>query len=140
MVSTDRLLAKVMYDGSPQTYGTYIQLKNLLVDTNGGLTTVNHQEFADFQDRQFSRQKVLSLLKNRGIEITTINGNIVEKTGLMALAGTLKEIDAGTIAEGSKVLCCLIGGMSDADGRTLPEYRINHLDSEIEDCIKAVFR
>jgi hypothetical protein len=60
--------------------------------------------------------------------ITLAGGEVVEKTGLMALAGAVKEIDAGTISPGERVLCCLTSGISDADGKAVPERVIESLD------------
>ena len=61
-------------------------------------------------------------------------GEIVEKTGLISLAGTFQQIDRGHIAKGSKVLCCLTSGMSTTDGRLEPTYAISgtaNLENEI---------
>ena len=126
--SMKKLLTRVMYDAKPQTYGTYEDLKNILVSTGGDLTTVNHQEFTEFLGQDFDRKSILDLLKDHGIEIMLNNGEVVEKTGLIALAGTLKEINRGKIAKGSKVLCCLTSGISEADGKAKPELRITRLD------------
>lgn len=139
MASRGPLLTKVMYDVKPQTYGTYQELRGLLLDTNGDLTTVNHSEFFDFMEQIFDGKTVLDLLQNRGIEITMKDGEIVEKTGLIALAGTLKEIDTGNIVTGSKVLCCLTSGVSDADGFSKPEYRIEDVDRATKEYSKLVF-
>jgi threonine synthase len=130
--SMKELLTRVMYDVKPQTYGTYKDLKNILVRTGGDLTTVNHQEFTDFLEDEFDGKSILNLLKDHGIEITLNNGEVVEKTGLIALEGTLKEIDKGRIAKGSKVLCCLTSGISEADGKAKPELRILTSDNLTE--------
>jgi len=127
--SIKELLARVMYDVKPQTYGTYKDLENILVTTEGDLTTVNHQEFTGFLENTFDGKSILDLLKDRGIEITLNNGEVVEKTGLVALVGTVKEIDKGKIAKGSKVLCCLTSGISEADGKAKPKLRILTSDS-----------
>ena len=47
--------------------------------------------------------------------------------GLIALAGTMMAIDEGKISEGSKVLCALTSGISEADGKAEPEMRITTL-------------
>jgi threonine synthase len=128
MNSTNKLLTKVMYDRHPQTYGTFEEFRNILSATGGDLTTVNHQEFTDFLEDDFDGESILDLLKDHGIEITLNNGEVVEKTGLIALAGTLKEIDKGRIVKGSKVLCCLTSGISEADGKAKPEFKIANSD------------
>jgi threonine synthase len=136
MNSTNKLLTKVMYDRHPQTYGTFEEFRNILSATGGDLTTVNQQEFTDFLKDEFDGKTILNFLKDHGIEITLNNGEVVEKTGLIALAGALKEIDNGMIAKGSKVLCCLTSGISEADGKAKPEITISSL-GEIS---KGLFR
>lgn len=136
ITSTSILLSKVMYDMQPQTYGTYEDLKNILMATGGDLTTVNHQEFTRFLEETYDGKNILDLLKEQGIDITVRGGEVIEKTGLISLAGTLKEIDRGRIAKGSKVLCCLTSGISEADGKAKPEITISSL-GEIS---KGLFR
>ena len=126
--STNRLLARVMYDNHPQTYGTFEEFRNILSATGGDLTTVNHQEFTRFLEETYAGKNILDLLKEHGIDITVRGGEVIEKTGLISLAGTLKEIDRGRIAKGSKVLCCLTSGISEADGKAKPELRISSSD------------
>ena len=130
--STNKLLAKVMYDSHPQTYGTFEEFRNILSATGGDLTTINHQEFTGFLEETYDGKNILDLLKEQGIEITVRKGEVIEKTGLISLAGTLKEIDKGKIAKGSKVLSCLTSGISEADGKAKPELRISKLDDLTE--------
>jgi len=137
--STRQLLTRVMYDVKPHTYGTYKDLRKLLVDIRGDLTTINHTEFSDFLERKFEEKSVLHLLRHNGVEITVRDGDVLEKAGLIALAGTLKEIENGLIKEGSRVLCCLTGGMSDANGRSEPEYRMDDVDRATKEYSKIVF-
>jgi hypothetical protein len=122
--STSQLLTKAMYDFAPHTYGTYQDLKDLLVASRGDLTTINHREFSDLLERDFDGKGILQLLSDHGIKI---GREVVEKTGLMAVAGTLKEIDHATIPRGSKILCCLTSGISSADVLAKPERRISSL-------------
>ena len=126
--STKRLLTRVMYDFKPHTYGAYEDLTELLNTFNGDLATINLSEFDRCLDERFDGKGVLELLEENGIEITVHGGEIVEKTGLIALAGTLKEIDSGKIVKGERVLCALTSGISDADGKAAPEQRIATLD------------
>jgi hypothetical protein len=137
--STGQLLTRVMYDVKPHTYGTYKDLTDILMSANGDLTSINHSEFAELLECEFDGKGILDMLKVNGIEITVCDGEVVEKTGLIALAGTFKEIDNGTIAKGSKVLCCLTSGISETDGKTKPEFRIPSLDSMIKDYSGMVF-
>ncbi|MEO2031401.1 MAG: pyridoxal-phosphate dependent enzyme, partial [Planctomycetaceae bacterium] len=103
--STRHILTKVMYDVRPHTYGTYQDLCGLLSDTKGDLTTVNHGEFAELLRKRFDGESILDICEKCGVGISRTAGDIVDKTGMIALAGTLKEIERGTIARGSKVLC-----------------------------------
>jgi len=131
--STERLLTRVMYDTQPHSYGSFDELVGILNDTKGDLTTVDHPEFYGLLERDFNGKSILQLLNDNGIEITVSDGEVVEKTGLISLAGTLKEIDNGNIVRGSKVLCCLTSGITRADGRAEPEYEIKSL-ADIENC------
>ncbi len=136
--STNRLLTRVMYDSHPQTYGTFAEVRNILSATGGGLTTVNHREFNGFLVETYDGKNILDLLKDKGIEITLRGGEVIEKTGLISLAGTLKEIDRGRIAKGRKVLCCLTSGISEADGKARPELRISSSDDLTETLNKII--
>jgi hypothetical protein len=69
-----------------------------------------------------------------GVRIGTRNGEVVEKTGLIALAGTVKGIANGTIARGSKVLCCLTSGTRAGDGKARPDYVVSSLERVAQDC------
>jgi len=125
---TRPLLTKVMYDGKPETYGTYQHLRSILISTRGDLATVSHKEFTDFLKRDLGGKNILDRLREHGIDITLNSGEVVEKTGMIALAGTLKEIDQGNIAKGDRVLCVLTSGISEADGRAKPELSISSSD------------
>jgi threonine synthase len=126
--STHQLLSRVMYDVRPHSYGTVEALKAILTGTNGNLTTINGSEFGGFLRQDFAGRGVLDRLADNRVAITLAGGEVVEKTGLMALAGAVKEIDAGTISTGERVLCCLTSGISDADGKAVPERVIESLD------------
>lgn len=123
----EELLSRVMYDVKPQTHNTYADLENILASSSGELTTVNAQEFNAFMERRFSGRTILDLLEENELCITRCNGDIREKTGLMALAGLFKEIDAEHILPGSRVLCSLSGGASKADGKAQADYQVSSL-------------
>jgi len=135
----DKLLTKVMYDVAPYTYGTYDDLKGVLTSTRGDLSTVNHSEFFDLFKHDFGGKGVLDLLDENGVRIRERDGEVIEKTGLIALAGTLKEIDNKKIAGGSKVLCCLTSGTRAGDGRARPEYRVSSLENVVRDCHRMIY-
>ena len=135
ITSTQHMLTKVMYDVRPQSYGTYEGLRQILDDTGGDLATVNHDEFAGLLDMRFGGDSVFDLFRERGVRISTTGGDVIDKTGLISLAGTLKAIGCGTIARGGKVLCSLTSAESEADGRARPEFRIDGTEAEIEQSI-----
>jgi len=120
----ERLLTRIMYDDSPDTHKTYRDLRELLLLTRGELLTVNEEEFDSCLHPSAAYGPILELLRSFGIGITLRSGQVIEKTGLIALAGTLKAIEAGIIQAGSRVLCCLTSGVSEADGRAQPELVI----------------
>jgi len=132
--STSNLLTPVMYDVKPHTYGTYRDLLGVLEETKGGLATISRAEFANFLDREFDGMDIRGLLKEQGVEM----GELREKTGLIALAGTLKEIDAGTIRKGSRVLWCLTSGVSRADGGAKAEFNISGLQNILKNYGKQI--
>jgi hypothetical protein len=130
----NRLLTKVMYDVAPYTYGTYEDLRAVLLATRGDLATVNHAEFFDLLDQDFDGRGILDMLDAAGFRIRQTDGEIVDKTGLIALAGTLKEIRSGRIGKGSRVLCCLTSGAARVDGKAEPAYRVSRLEDLLTDC------
>ena len=130
--STSRLLTRVMYDSKPHTYRTYQDLKELLELTGGDLDTIDHREFDSLLEFRVKKKSIIDLLNENGIKVSVLNGSIVEKTGLIAVAGTLKAIDAGRIASGSRVLCSLTSAFSLADGKAVPERVINSIDAALE--------
>jgi hypothetical protein len=126
---TEPLLANVMYDTKPYSYGTYDDLRETLVRTGGDIVTVNHAQFAELLERDFDGQSILARLADVGIEITIQDGQVLEKAGMLCLAGTLDQIDRGRIESGCKILWCLTGGMSEGNGQAKPDYRISDLES-----------
>jgi hypothetical protein len=119
--SSGRLLTRVMYDSSPQSYGTVDALRGVLDDTGGDLTLVDSADFRGLLEEDFDGAGILSVLGKAGVNIFVRDGEIVETTGLLALTGTLKEIDAGRITAGSRVLVCLTSGTGRPDGAVVPE-------------------
>ena len=129
VASTAALLSPVMYDAHPGTYGTYDALANLLDRTGGHITTIDHAEF----DRAFGEhdggRHVMSRLAEQGFAVGRRDGRIIDKTGLMAIAGTLKQIDAGMIPHGSRVLCAMTSGAGTADGLARPDLTVSDPDA-----------
>ena len=136
--SAEELLTRVMYDVMPRSYGTLGRLNHLLTETGGDLATINHDEYRNFMAQRFDGRGILELLLERGIEITTNDKGVLEKTGLLALAGTIKAIDQGRIPKGKRVLCCLTSGVSKADGKAEPEHSINRLNPDLKEYISTL--
>jgi threonine synthase len=120
--STAGLLSRVMYDAAPQTYGTYPDLEKVLRASRGELITVNHAEFARLRDARFAGCGVHELLRRQGVDVE-YNG-AGDPTGLIALAGLLKQIDAGEIPPGSRALWCLTAGARPPGAAPQPHRRI----------------
>jgi len=121
--TTKELLIPIMYDNKPYTYGSYDLLSKLLRKTKGELITINKKEFNIFLNNKFG-SKIFDQMKKNKIEITMIDDEIVEKTGLVSLFGILKAIDMGLIKKDEKVLCAFTGGVSQVDGKAIPEFKI----------------
>ena len=130
--STGQLLTRVMYDAKPHTYATYKDLREVLKLTNGDLDTIDHGEFYRMLEYQFDGSSIIEVLAKNNINVTMLNGSVVEKTGLIAVAGTLKAIDTGRISAGSRVLCNLTSAYSLTDGAAVPERRINSIEEALE--------
>lgn len=125
VASTAGLLARVMYDGEPGTYGTLDPLRGILGETRGDLTTVDAEDFRRGMTTALAGRTVLEHLAERGIHVTLRGGEVLEKAGLMALVGTLREIEAGRLAGGSRVLVCLTGGTATPRGRVAAVRWVN---------------
>jgi len=110
LASTAGLLAKVMYDGQPRTYGTFDELRRILLATGGDLTTVDLHDFREWLAVDIAGKTALEHLAEHGVHIAQSEGDVADKTGLMGLVGTLREIAAGRMAAGERVLVCLTGG------------------------------
>lgn len=116
--STRDLLARVMYDGDPGTYGTFGELREVLTGSGGSLATVDGGEFERAIGTRIEGQPVLERLAAHDVRIAIRDdGGVLDKTGLLGLAGTLRAIDAGQIAAGSSALVCLTGGTARPRGR-----------------------
>jgi len=135
----EKLLSKVMYDVAPYTYGTYEDLKGVLTSSRGDLTKVGHSEFLELLGCDFDGKSILDLLREKGVDIFETGGEVLEKTGLIALAGTFKGITNNEIARGSKVLCCLSSGTYEVDGKAQPEYRVTSVEHLVQDCQRMIY-
>lgn len=121
------LVVSVMYDEKPQTHGTFAALERVLVSSGGSMTTVEASELDKFLSRRFDGRTPLQLLHDNGVLVAMRNGEVVEKAGLLALAGVVKAIDAGVVAAGSRVLCSLTGAAGGGGDNAVPEHVIDSL-------------
>jgi threonine synthase len=124
--STSQLLTRVMYDSEPHTYGTFEKLDRLLTETGGHLDIIDHDEFFGTLNSQIAGQSLIEHLENSGIQIGLRDGEVIEKTGLISLIGTLKQIDRGRVAPGARVLVCFTGGTACPDGLAVPDVQISN--------------
>jgi threonine synthase len=122
--STSDLLATVMYDRRPQTYGTFDELAAILKRHGGDVDVVGHAQFFDRLARPSEGRTLLEHLAAAGIDIATRDGDVIEKVGMLALVGALARIERGLVPRGSRVLVCLTGGSARPDGLAVPERRI----------------
>ena len=118
------LLAKVMYDREPQTYGTADEFHTILRTTGGNLETIDQEEFARALTCHVGGPDLLHGLRANGVEIATVDGEVLEKTGLLGLAGVFKCVDSGRIQPGTRVLVCLTGGTAQPRRPATPEASI----------------
>jgi hypothetical protein len=123
------LLTRVMYDSHPQTYGTVEELRGILDETEGDLTLVDSGDFAGLLKAEFGGAGILDLLAARGVDIFVRDGEIVETTGLLALTGALKEIAAGRVPAGSRMMVCLTSGTGRPDGKVVPDMWVEECEA-----------
>lgn len=102
---------------------TYPELYRTLQTWGGGALAVNQSEFERLAP------DFLACVERAGLEFTRVNGQIVERAGLLAGTGALKGIAEGHIPPGATVLCALTGGAGPAPSRpAVPEHRISLAD------------
>jgi threonine synthase len=128
--STTALLAPVMYDGAPRTYGTFDDLEALLHRNGGDLTTIDRAAFERWLSLDVEGRSPVEHLASARINIAARDGDIVEKAGLMGLAAAFREIAAGRFAAGSRLLVSITGGTAQPHGDVTPERVI----ASGEDC------
>ncbi|MBF0098271.1 MAG: pyridoxal-phosphate dependent enzyme [Magnetococcales bacterium] len=133
----ESLLVPVMYDAHPQTHGTFQELADLLSLARGTLTIIDNSEFDQFLNRKFSGKTPQQWLADHNLIIWQNREKPLEKAGLLAMAGLIKEIDQGTISAGSRVLCSITGGSRQIFNSAIPDYLIDHI-SQVERMYSSV--
>lgn len=133
--TTGHLLSRVMYDSAPQSYGTFDAMKALLQLSNGRIITIDPQEYAHYARMEFAQKDIIRLLRDNTLRIHFAGTEVLEKTGLLAFFGTIKEIENGTIKPGEKVVCSITGGVKSNDRMVSSDYVI-HEKEPVEQQIK----
>ncbi len=123
--ASGELLDPALYNTNPA--GSYPLLQRHLLEYGGELRPLSREGY----ERHLPL--VRRELANSGIRLKTrqMDGReeIMEKAGIMALAGTLAAIDEGTIRKGETVLSFFTGGAGDFSGREgVPECLIKQED------------
>jgi hypothetical protein len=72
---------------------------------------------------------VLAALREQGIDIAALNGEVIEKTGMITLAGVFKAIRDGQIAGGCRVLACITSGVRRSATAAVPSWQLTDIDS-----------
>lgn len=126
------LLVPSLYNTDPEV--SYPMLYRQMLDYGGDLCSVNKEEYEKYLFLLVEGLAENNILLNRRY----MNGKdeIVEKAGIIGLAGTLKAIDNGLIKKGEKVLSFFTGGAGNYSGvSAVPEYEIGR-DDDLENAIK----
>ena len=133
-VGQDRmdLMVPNLYNTNPA--GSYPELYDCLQTYGGALCAVGQTEF------QALLPEFTAALKDNGIALTRLpNGereSLVERAGLLGLAGALCAIDRGVIGRGQTVLCFMTGGAAKHSGRQAqPEFSIAR-DDDLEEAVE----
>ncbi len=104
------LLIPVMYDSRPFSYKAFDDFKKIM-DDRGKLLTIGRKEFNAFSGKYLGvKGRITEILEEHGTFIYKENDNIVDKAGLVGLAGVFKAIDSGVIKKGEAVLHSLSSG------------------------------
>lgn len=133
---SDDLLDRALYNTNPD--GSYPLLHRHLLQYGGELRPLRREEY-DNHLPLLRRQ-----LAQSGIDLKTrhLDGReeLMEKAGVMALAGTLAAIDEGTIRNGETVLAFFTGGAGAFSGReAVPECLIGRED-DLETSVRSYCR
>jgi len=115
------LLVPTLFDKNPdKTFGTYPALTRLLKKTGGSLLTISSREF-----KHYISADVLKKLEQNGLRHTKVKGDIFAKSGLVALAGSMKAIDGGIISRGP-VLVSMTDGVTNFSVSSKPKFIVRN--------------
>jgi hypothetical protein len=103
---TSELIVPTLFDHNPDhSFGTFPAFQRMLEESHGDMVTINWREF-----ERYITPKTMGYIREQGLFHTIRDGQYVARSGLMALAGTLKAIDQGLIRQGP-VLHCMCDGV-----------------------------
>ncbi|MBL4586737.1 MAG: PLP-dependent lyase/thiolase [Flavobacteriales bacterium] len=106
-LAEDELLEPTLFRRIP-TSEMLAQMKDIVSKSNGHITNVDTLLFNSYEE------KATSLLASREIPLTSSDGQIIEKSGLISLIGVLDLIDKDQIKKDCSILAAITG--SDAKG------------------------
>lgn len=126
------LIVPTLFDKNPhKTFGTYPAMARLLKKTQGDIVSVDGAEFSHYISK-----KLLQFLAKKGLRHTRRKGEIMAKSGLLALAGALKAIDHRIITK-SAVLVCMTDGAQKIAKSASPELVIRQ-KSDVEKAFRLL--
>lgn len=141
ITSTKDLLIPIMYDFSPFSYQAFDAFKEI-IDYHGRILTINKDEFNIFTQKYLNpRGIVWWLLEENGTFIYKENSNIIDKAGLVGLAGVFKAVDSGVIKKGQAVLHALSSGSYRISGSVKPDFVIedmSSIDTQLNSFIESI--
>ncbi len=105
---------------------TYPELFGIIQRSGGDALAVCQTEFDEFGGEFLAR------VERAGVTLTRVNGQIVERAGLLAGAGALKAIAEGRIAPGATVLCALTGGAGPVPSKPAVPERWIRLEDNLD--------
>ncbi|MCX7886031.1 MAG: pyridoxal-phosphate dependent enzyme [Verrucomicrobiae bacterium] len=105
---------------------TYPELFRVLQRWGGDAISVSQADFAEFGEEFQGR------VEAAGVTLGRMNGQVVERAGLLAGAGALKAIAEGWISKGATVLCALTGGAGPVPSRPATPERWIRLEEKLD--------
>lgn len=122
-VFEDEIIEPTLFRSKP-TSGMLEDMKKIVRDTNGFILSISSFLYNEYEER------AKELLYKRGIDITIVKNQIIEKAGLLSLIGTMKAIDDKLVKENSRVLVTITGGLAKGNRNSFkPKYKVKINDS-----------
>lgn len=139
------LIEEGIYDRHAVTYGTFPSMERVLRVSDGAVITVTEDEFTSTLMNVEAEHLILEHLKCNGVVLARERKNgktseIVQKAGLLAIAGVMKGVRVGLIPKGEKVLCSFSGGATVGTFQPLPDDHIFRLDMPSETSLSNLIK